>query len=119
MSKKAPVKVPMCNEPVVPYRSVDWPAFAENLGSALAAMTEDQYLILSKKESNQYIQYYAQGAWGMRIETISNYYRDEEELLSVADMGRLVAVLPRADVAAWLRRLADEVEANDEQQVMQ
>lgn len=52
-----------------------WPHFARKFSVALKKLEEDQFLILSIKHSNQYIQFAAQGSLGMRAETTSNSYR--------------------------------------------
>ena len=53
--------------------SVDWPPFAKTLASVLAKLEEDQFLIVPVKQSNQYVQFAAQGSFGMRTETTSNH----------------------------------------------
>lgn len=59
-----------------------WPMFARKLSAALRKLEEDQFLILSLKQSNQYIQFAAQGSFGMRAETTSNSYLPESRQLT-------------------------------------
>jgi hypothetical protein len=54
-------------------RSVAWGPFAEALSQHLAALEEDQYLVVSTKEGNRFVQYAAQNG-GMRVETTSNEF---------------------------------------------
>ena len=54
--------------------SVAWPPFTEKLAQALSMLEEDQFLIISVKNSNRYVQFSAQGSFGMRAETTSNSY---------------------------------------------
>jgi hypothetical protein len=62
--------------------SVAWPPFAEKLAAALAKLEEDQYLILLVKRSNRFVQFAAQGSYGMRVETTSNAYLSKPEKLN-------------------------------------
>ena len=72
-------------------RSDEWPRFATKLAEALAALEEDQYLILNVKRSNRFIQFAAQGAFGMRIETTSNSYLPKDEKLDPRQISALMA----------------------------
>ena len=54
------------------YVSVAWPPFAQKLAATLEKLQEDQYLILSVKRSNRYVQFAVQGSFGIRVETTSN-----------------------------------------------
>lgn len=60
-------------------RSVDWPVFQNKLAQTLEYLSEDEFLILSRKHSSRFVQFSAQGSFGMRIETTSNAYLGEEE----------------------------------------
>ncbi len=62
--------------------SRDWAPFAQNLASVLARLQEDQFLILSAKTGNRFVQFAAQGAWGMRVEVSSNAFLSVTEELS-------------------------------------
>lgn len=66
-----------------------WFPFTASLASVLEQLQEDQFLILSAKGSNRFVQFYAQGAFGMRAEAVSNEYLTGSERLSVAQVVRL------------------------------
>ena len=70
--------------------SVDWPPFAKTLAAVLGKLEEDQFLIVSVKRSNRYVQFAAQGSFGMRAETTSNHYLPETEQLTQAQIADLV-----------------------------
>lgn len=72
-----------------PRRSADWPAFAQRLASVLGALQEDQYLVVSLKGTNRYVQFAAQGHWGMRAECVSNEYLSGPERLDERQLARL------------------------------
>ena len=55
----------------------------------LATLAEDQFLIISVKGSNRFVQFAAQGSFGMRAETTSNSYLSESEQL---DAGQIAAL---------------------------
>jgi hypothetical protein len=67
-----------------------WPMFARKLSAALRKLEEDQFLILSLKQSNQYIQFAAQGSFGMRAETTSNSYLPESRQLTEQQIASLM-----------------------------
>jgi len=69
-----------------PQPSKDWCPFVERLAEALSVMEEDQYLILSSKSDNRYVQFSAQGSFGMRAETVSNTYLDDAHRHSDEDL---------------------------------
>ncbi len=58
-----------------------WTDFGWRLMQVLGALGEDEYLIISRKGSNRFVQFAGQGAHGMRVETVSNYYLPENEQL--------------------------------------
>lgn len=62
--------------------SRDWKPFAENLAAVLSRLEEDQFLIVSAKNSNRYIQFACQGAWGNRVEVTSNHFLKGEDRLT-------------------------------------
>lgn len=73
-------------------RSEAWPHFARKLSAALRMLEEDQFLILSIKQSNQYIQFAAQGSFGMRAETTSNSYLPKSRQLTEQQIASLIDV---------------------------
>lgn len=70
--------------------SVAWPPFARKLAAVLQTLEEDQYLILSVKRSNQYVQFAAQGSFGMRAETTSSSYLVESEQVNARQIAALL-----------------------------
>lgn len=62
--------------------SVSWPPFAEKLAAVLGNLEEDQFLILLVKQTNRFVQFAAQGSFGMRIEATGNSYLEESEQLN-------------------------------------
>jgi hypothetical protein len=62
--------------------SVDWLTFTERLCSVLQEMREDQFLIISDKHSHRFVQFAAQGGYGMRAEAVSNRYLPRPERLN-------------------------------------
>lgn len=62
-------------------RSVEWPVFQESLAKTLKSMREDEFLVISQKGSNRFVQFASQGAFGTRVETTSNAYLSEKNSL--------------------------------------
>ena len=69
-----------------------WPAFERKLAETLGALEEDQYLVVSAKRGWAYVQFAAQGSFGLRAECVGNNYLDEAHAL-------------RAGQTALLRRI--------------
>ncbi len=67
----------------------DWPLFTEKLTSVLSKLEEDQYLIVSAKTGNRFVQFACQGAWGMRVEVTSNHFLESEDRLNRRQMSWL------------------------------
>jgi len=65
-----------------PKISPAWTQFAQRLASVLQGLQEDQYLVISAKQSGLYVQFAGQGFYGIRMETISNHYLDRPEKLT-------------------------------------
>src|ERR1700674_4535624 len=74
------------------YRSVAWPPFAKKLAGVLEKLEEDQYLVLSVKGSHRFVQFAAQGSFGMRVETTSNSYLGKPERLNKRQISSLIDV---------------------------
>jgi len=70
--------------------SVAWPPFEKSLAAVLDGLVEDQYLILLVKHSNRFIQFAAQGAFGIRVETTSNHYLSKQEKLDERQIAALI-----------------------------
>lgn len=88
--------------------SSDWPGFTERLASVLSGMEEDQFLIISDKNSKRYIQFAAQGAFGMRAEISSNAYLPRPDRFSDGQMAQLTE-------AGWLPPTGTPEESTPEQ----
>ena len=66
-----------------------WPAFEKRLAETLGALEEDQYLVVSAKRGWAYVQFAAQGSFGLRAECVGNNYLDEAHALSAGQKARL------------------------------
>ena len=69
-----------------------WAGFAERLTLVLQRMEEDQFLILRKKNTNEFVQFSAQGFYGLRVETTSNWYRNQNNQLTPDQISTLVGL---------------------------
>ncbi|MFX1761438.1 hypothetical protein PWP93_02350 [Paraburkholderia sp. A1RI-2L] len=58
----------------------DWARFSADLALILSDLDEDEFLIISTKKTGLYVQFAAQGKFGMRAEAVSNNYVDDETL---------------------------------------
>ena len=66
-----------------------WPAFEARLAGILGALEEDQFLVISAKRGWAYVQFSAQGAFGLRAEAVSNHYLPESHALSARRVAAL------------------------------
>lgn len=71
--------------------SKDWTTFAHQLAQVLSRLEEDQFLILSAKRGNRYLQFSCQGSWGMRAEVTSNHFLKGDDRLARREMAWLRA----------------------------
>ena len=69
--------------------SAAWPSFHERLTETLQTMEEDQFLIVMVKGSNRYVQFAAQGFYGMRAETVADTYLEPAERLTAEEIAIL------------------------------
>ncbi len=67
-----------------------WQPFAKKLASALGELKDGQWLVLSVKRSNRFIQFAAQGSGGIRMETTSNSHLPKPERLDQRRIASLV-----------------------------
>lgn len=72
--------------------SAAWPAFHERLTETLRALTEDQFLIVSRKETNRFVQFAAGGFFGLRAEVVCNAFLHGRDRLSEEDVAMLQAL---------------------------
>lgn len=61
-----------------------WDELRDALAACLRELDEDDLLIISHKFSGAFIQFAAQGAWGMRVEAVSNAFLSHRDQLSGA-----------------------------------
>ena len=66
-----------------------WPAFESKLAEALAVLEEDQYLVITEKRGWAYVQFAAQGSFGLHAECVGNNYLDEAHALRAGQMTAL------------------------------
>jgi hypothetical protein len=71
--------------------SRDWVQFAHNLTQVLPRLEEDQFLVVSAKHGNRYLQFAGQGAWGLRVEAASNRFLKGDDRLTRQQMAWLRA----------------------------
>ena len=69
-----------------------WSAFHERLTETLRTLSEDQFLVLIRKETNRFVQFAAQGSFGMRAEVVSNSYLRGADRFSPDDTAMLRAL---------------------------
>ncbi len=72
--------------------STAWFPFIGSLAAVLEQLSEDQFLILTAKGSNRFVQFYAQGSFGMRVEAVSNEYLTGSDRLDDTQVARLGAL---------------------------
>jgi len=81
-------KTPVVRSDVSP----DWAAWGRKLSKTLKQIKEDEFLVISTKQGNQFVQFAGEGSFGMRIETISNEYRGAEHQLTNEQATALIAL---------------------------
>jgi hypothetical protein len=64
---------------------LEWERFTRDLALCLADLSEDEFLVLSSKRLDYYVQFSAQGQFGMRAEATSNSYLDPAKALLSTD----------------------------------
>ena len=79
----------------------EWERFAADLATCLEVLEEDEYLIISSKLANHYVQFAAQGKFGMRVEAACNTYihppqacLTEEDYATMKQLGWNGATMP-------------------------
>jgi L-2-hydroxyglutarate oxidase LhgO len=91
-------------QPVQRKPSVAWPPFAKALASALARLEEDQFLVISTKQGDHFVQFAGQRSFGLRAETASNGFPPKSEQFSDAQIkapaciGGEMFALPQKDI---------------------
>jgi hypothetical protein len=77
---------------VQPTAEEAWAEFERDLASTLEILEEDEYLVVERKHTDLYVQFYAQGKFGMRVEAVSNAFLEDAERLTPAACEDLVAM---------------------------
>ncbi|MBK5966659.1 hypothetical protein CCR95_21920 [Thiocystis minor] len=72
-------------------RSAAWPPFVQTLASVLGTLEEDQFLVISVKRTNRFVQFAGQGGLGIRAETTSNSYLNRSQCLDARQIAALGA----------------------------
>jgi type III secretion system-like peptide-binding chaperone len=67
-----------------------WAQFASELAHTLADLDEDEFLAITKKKDWYYVQFAAQGSFGMRAEATSNGYLNDDAKLSEQACAKLL-----------------------------
>src|ERR1043166_174317 len=72
--------------PENPTADAEWRQFTHDLALCLRDLDEDEYLVISDKRASYYVQYAAQGRFGMRAEAACNLYSEPPQArLTVQD----------------------------------
>src|SRR5215471_15840111 len=94
-----------------PTADMEWARLMKDLSQCLADLVEDDYLVLSHKRANYYVQFAAQGQFGMRAEAASNTYIVPEEARLTPDdyvtMAELGWRIPTGTIQESGRQLLD------------
>ena len=73
--------------------SKSWTPFAQKLSAVLKNLREDDFLILSRKGTNHFVQFICEGSFGFRMETTSDNYLTKhlsiEEIEVLTELGWL------------------------------
>jgi hypothetical protein len=80
----------LADAPRQPSTAEAWKRFAWELAHALRGLEEDEWLILSLKRCNRFVQFMNQAGAGYRAEAVSDFYLGEKEQLRERDRGALL-----------------------------
>jgi hypothetical protein len=85
MKKKPIEKSSPCDPRILRFSQAlstkkEWQNLAGRLAMVIADLDEDEYLIISEKERNVYVQFAAQGFFGMRVEATSPEFFFESDV---------------------------------------
>lgn len=90
-----------------------WSTFAQTLVTVLAKLQGDEFICLSVKDSDRYVRFSLEYEFGMRVETTSNTFLDEQEHLTDSQIANLIAAgwnPPTWSPADPVNLLMDDVE---------
>jgi type III secretion system-like peptide-binding chaperone len=96
-----------------PACAAAWERFQRRLAEVLPDLSEDEYLIITRKQTNQFVQFAAQGQHGMRVEAVGNEFLSASAQLSDESIASLVAMGWHAPTYALTTKPADEDEPAD------
>jgi hypothetical protein len=69
----------------------EWERLSDDLTLCLADLSEDEFLVISSKRLDYYVQFAAQGLFGMRAEATSNaFIKSGDDVLSTHDYADMV-----------------------------
>ncbi len=88
--KRTRGRSPLVSAPRQPSTLDAWKEFSGRLLGALQGLEEDEWLVLNVKGTNRYVQFMAQGSYGMRAESVSDFYLAEDEHLDEDDYKALI-----------------------------
>lgn len=88
--KQARARSPIASAPRQPAATDAWKEFVSLLVLALHDLDEDEFLVLNVKGTARYVQFMAQGTFGMRVESVSDFYLPEDQHLDEKDYRRLI-----------------------------
>jgi hypothetical protein len=77
---------------VQPTAEQAWVDFERNLAVTLQVLEEDESLVVERKHTNLYVQFNAQGSFGMRAEAVSNTFLLGTQKLTDAACERLIKI---------------------------
>lgn len=63
-----------------------WGPFAMSVAGVVARLKEDQFVIISAKRSNRFIQFAGQGSYGLRAEVVANAFLHPDERIDEAGL---------------------------------
>ena len=70
--------------------SAAWAPLARKLAATLGRLEEDQWLVVSVKGANRFVQFAAQGSFGMQVETTSNSFLPKAERINARQRATLM-----------------------------
>lgn len=82
----------LADAPRQPRADEAWHRLSGALADALRSLQEDEWLVLSAKDSRRFVQCMCQGSAGFRAESVSDFYLPDGAHLSAADRERLLAL---------------------------
>lgn len=84
-----------------PSTEQEWRNLARRLALVIADLEEDEYLIVTEKKRIVYVQFAAQGFFGMRVEAVSPSFFELDVRFSKKEKKRLLAMGWRNPTYVW------------------